>query len=822
MKIDTRTLPITTLLIAASAFAQPVPEPGDLLISAIDAITGLPDIFAITPEGLVGETGLLPSELPTLVELTPATMIDQGALEVTVLDNGSGMLRFNYFGGGSNEGGPIYTSLIDPALGLDSFDIPIVGFDNPIVAFDNPIVGFRAGILGLAHPFRANMPDFFEDPLFGFEDPLFGFEDPLFGFEDPLFGFTTNSVIVSYSGLVEEHELTITGGTVSAGLAYPRDWFIDPDEINQFDGVAGESLRNYAGFAVYSEDAPQGAGVYLAPLTRSAIENATLELLPLATGAAFNTFAIDGMHIDPVIPGHAFIWGTNGTARGATAPVPTIMRVQPDGAVSTLTTGGSLTQIDDLIVTPTTIYALDASSPSGTIVSIDPTTGAQSVLTTGGSVFHSPSSISIVQTRSPRIDIDTTTDSPDPTPGDGFYGPLGSMTSLRAAIEEANAQSTPHTIVLPSGTYSIGSNGELDIETHITLVGSGADTTIISGDNTSRIFTVYDGASLKLKGITLDEARANSGNGGAIQAQGHVALEDVVISNAFVNANGGAIHTNAPLNVLRSHFVGNQANDDGGAISTMNSTLIIDRASFFENEALNGGALAINNSNADILNTTFYLNLSFWEGGAIRSISTEPVRLLHCTVLENEAGVFPNDDSAGGFDATGSTALPIIKSSVFSDNSFDGDTADVFGSFALADHSRFSTMNGATFGSLVAVMPSDSTQFLGIPVQIGVTQTFAPHPSSIIIDSGATDEFPSFDQLGHLRVIDGDNDLTPIPDIGAYESPDPCPADLNDDGSLDFFDVSALITQQIDYNADTSFDFFDISSFLQDLSAGCP
>ena len=49
-----------------------------------------------------------------------------------------------------------------------------------------------------------------------------------------------------------------------------------------------------------------------------------------------------------------------------------------------------------------------------------------------------------------------------------------------------------------------------------------------------------------------------------------------------------------------------------------------------------------------------------------------------------------------------------------------------------------------------------------------------------------------------------------------------CPADLNGDGSADFFDVSTLLSGQIDYNADTSFDFFDISAFLQDLGAGCP
>jgi hypothetical protein len=49
-----------------------------------------------------------------------------------------------------------------------------------------------------------------------------------------------------------------------------------------------------------------------------------------------------------------------------------------------------------------------------------------------------------------------------------------------------------------------------------------------------------------------------------------------------------------------------------------------------------------------------------------------------------------------------------------------------------------------------------------------------------------------------------------------------CPADLTMDGTLDFFDISELLTEQIDYNDDSTFDFFDISAFLQDLSEGCP
>ncbi len=51
-----------------------------------------------------------------------------------------------------------------------------------------------------------------------------------------------------------------------------------------------------------------------------------------------------------------------------------------------------------------------------------------------------------------------------------------------------------------------------------------------------------------------------------------------------------------------------------------------------------------------------------------------------------------------------------------------------------------------------------------------------------------------------------------------------CVADLTGDGSFDFFDLSFLLQNQVDFNGDTVFDFFDISGVLQagDACADCP
>ncbi|MBO6513603.1 MAG: hypothetical protein JJ974_06550 [Phycisphaerales bacterium] len=55
-----------------------------------------------------------------------------------------------------------------------------------------------------------------------------------------------------------------------------------------------------------------------------------------------------------------------------------------------------------------------------------------------------------------------------------------------------------------------------------------------------------------------------------------------------------------------------------------------------------------------------------------------------------------------------------------------------------------------------------------------------------------------------------------------------CPVDYNNDGVLDFFDISAFLAfyanedVQADLNNDGAWDFFDISTFLTLFSAGCP
>ena len=93
-----------------------------------------------------------------------------------------------------------------------------------------------------------------------------------------------------------------------------------------------------------------------------------------------------------------------------------------------------------------------------------------------------------------------------------------------------------------------------------------------------------------------------------------------------------------------------------------------------------------------------------------------------------------------------------------------------------------------------------------------------------------------FEQFGSSAGIDNDllvigarNDNDNGSGSGsAYVFDTYCPADLNGDGVLDFFDIAAFLTAFTnqspigDFNNDNSFDFFDIAAFLAAFSAGCP
>ncbi|MFG0246567.1 MAG: GC-type dockerin domain-anchored protein [Phycisphaerales bacterium JB052] len=85
-----------------------------------------------------------------------------------------------------------------------------------------------------------------------------------------------------------------------------------------------------------------------------------------------------------------------------------------------------------------------------------------------------------------------------------------------------------------------------------------------------------------------------------------------------------------------------------------------------------------------------------------------------------------------------------------------------------------------------------------------------------------------------IGMSNGHYQYAPIPELGGtvfvYDNPqgDTCTVDLNNDGELNFFDVSAFIVAfsqgdlGVDFTGDGELNFFDVSAFIIAYSKGCP
>lgn len=836
-------------LAAASALGGGVElHAGDLLISARNPLLQRPDVYVVRADGHVVSGGLLTGELSGVPpQLPPSTMMEFGAAQLSAYSPSSNqMLYFNIFSDGGLEGGPSFTASFEPSMGIESMNMAQQLFSSASSLQEYGYMAARPSYAVGQHPFRTNHPTFFEDPLLGFVDPLFGFEDPLLGFEDPLFGFTASTVTVAYPSLGSSYDLGVTGGSVTAAIGYPRAWFVDPTTLDAFDGIDGEAVGIFAGFLVISEDADDGPGLYLAPLDRPSIENRDVQLYSYATDPIFSDpdFVIEGMHVDPVIPGQAYIWGTDaGRARGVVEPV--IYRLNSDRTIEEFFRGGGLTAITDLVVGPNgQLFIVDnEDNGDGQIVRIDPQTARATLLAEGGVQFIDPVSISVVVAPIPTFTVNTTDDIADPLPGDGIVN-NGFQRSLRAAIMEANAMSGAVNIVVPAGMYTLtqeSSQGtaygdeydDLDIVGDIRIIGAGAGETIIDGNELDRVMQVHPDANLLLQGATIQNGFYDSSGGGMRIDEGSLTILHCEFTQ---NRGAGVVILESQADIFDSHFHRNAAGiANGGGIATNRSDVVVERCSIVQNSGGNGGGIASRYDNLDLVNCTISSNDALRRGGGLHLELDQftQTRIRNCTIVYNQADTGGENYLGGGINSpivTEGSNIPIVIDSVIAWNEADSvGVDDINGSteFAGANY-VYNDDNLIASGDLGGLVTDVDPWIRSARTKIGNTEVNLPRNNSPIIDAGTVTGMLLSDQVGNTRPYDAYGNGVAIPDLGAVERQIPnCPADLNDTGSLDIFDVFAFLGlfnnahPIADFTGDGTHDIFDVFAFLEMFNAGC-
>jgi len=176
--------------------------------------------------------------------------------------------------------------------------------------------------------------------------------------------------------------------------------------------------------------------------------------------------------------------------------------------------------------------------------------------------------------------VNSTDDIADINIGDGICDAdpgTATVCTLRAAINEANSDTTLDFVTLPAGVFILeipragngsandgdGETGDLDIDRDIDITGAGPGRTIISGagfvgSDTDRIFH-FRGVStdVNLRGLTLEGGRYGGTGGAAIHntAGGRVNVDNILIRDVSAGASGPVTNqgsgAGSAVNVMR-------------------------------------------------------------------------------------------------------------------------------------------------------------------------------------------------------------------------------------------------------------------------------
>ena len=395
----------------------------------------------------------------------------------------------------------------------------------------------------------------------------------------------------------------------------------------------------------------------------------------------------------------------------------------------------------------------------------------------------------------------------------------GTGTSLREAIAYAATLTGPQTITFSDSsangavnfhdgatrTITLG-GAQIEIASHVTITGPGADRLTISGDNRSRIFNNAT-ASLTVSGLTLEKGNGNNDAAGAIYSNKALKLTDCRLTGNRVSTtrSGCALSQwEGTLELTRCTFSGNGGNAVGGALYATGVNFQITDCVFSDNTTTNGGGAIVftGGSSGTIRGTAFSNNMSHFSGGAL--LLQDPfVRLENCTFSGNRATtegggaiyafgfirasevsltnctIVDNSSVAGGGIYLGNRGKPVVLSlanTILSGNSVGALEQRPNTTLLSQGHNLCSDSGGG-----LLTHPSDliNTDPLLSPLRDngGPAPTHALLAGSPAIDAGnsalAVDENNqplTTDQRGQARTVKGNQASSAATvDIGAYE-----------------------------------------------------
>jgi hypothetical protein len=383
--------------------------------------------------------------------------------------------------------------------------------------------------------------------------------------------------------------------------------------------------------------------------------------------------------------------------------------------------------------------------------------------------------------------------------------------SLRGAILASNSMPGADVINLPGGVYTLVL-GSLEISNHLSITGSGAASTIIDGDNTSRVLGISNPGTnpiVNVSGVTIrnGEGGIDFGTGVSISQGASLFLANSVVSDNRSAVGGVGIANRGSLTLFRSTVRNNEITGGGGGVTgtgagilnSMGSVADIIESTISNNQGIRGGGIS-NSGSLDITNSTISGNTAS-VGGGIRNFPAGVVNISFSTITNNEAGLVtgePLQNRVGGGIANlgqvniGNTILagnrdrrtssdPLFSPDCFSVEafrftSFRGNLVGIINENCDMRDTIFGApppfdMIGTEDDPLDPGLETDGSGKPLLGNNGGPTQTHALRSSSPAIDEGtgvtsATFfDCPERDQRGFVRPVEGDGEC----DIGAFE-----------------------------------------------------
>ncbi len=367
--------------------------------------------------------------------------------------------------------------------------------------------------------------------------------------------------------------------------------------------------------------------------------------------------------------------------------------------------------------------------------------------------------------------------------------------SLRQAITAANANSGADFVTLPSGTYTLSLGPLPTISDPVTVLGSSAATTKVTGATSAggQAGVAVVSSSLTLVGVTLTQ-NSVSGSGavsaGALAVSGTLNLIDSVVSgntDSVTSATGaGGIAINlGSLYAVDSTISGNTKSgsaatgggglaDNLGYISLVRTTVSGNTLDMSSGSAASAGVV-INLADADIVNSTISANNvtasgSYTKIGGIRANTgtSDVTTLVNTTIAGNSAQNTANASLTG--------AAAFITSTLIAGGGGATGPNCVAGMTPAGGGSNLEDANTCGFSVAAGDLVNTSPQLGPLQNNGGATSTLAPALTSPAIDAvkgAAASGCLAQDQRGVARP------QLAACDIGAVEVVVPPPANTS-------------------------------------------